>query len=190
MANEVDRAIELIDAANAADPNQESGEPRELLYSKWLTAWVAKLAPEASDVLRLAARCQHVCRWTIPRASYPMTRPGYLRWRADLKSFHARKAGEILGQAGCSPETIEKVQALNLKKNFPKDPESQVLEDALCLVFLEHQLAELAGRTDDDKMINAIKKSWGKMSPEGRQQALSLHYGPRENALIQRAMAA
>ena len=187
------RAIELIDAENARDPNVETvggiSHPRELLYAQRLTSWVLKLAPAASEVLRLAARCQHICRWTIPRDSYPMTRAGYLRWRADLKNFHARKAGEILAQAGCPEDVIKKVQDLNLKKNFPADPESQVLEDALCLVFLEFQLTDLAAKTDDDKMINAIQKSWKKMSPAAHQSALILPFGAKEKQLVERALA-
>jgi hypothetical protein len=188
------RAMERIDAENARDPNMESCDgtlqPRELLYAQRLSRWVLKLAPGASETLRLAARCQHICRWMIPRDSYPMTRPGYLRWRSDLKNFHARKAGEILGQAGCSDDVIKKVQDLNLKKNFPSDPESRVLEDALCLVFLEFQLAGLAAKTDDDKLVNAIQKSWKKMTPAARQQALTLPFGAKEKQLIDRALAA
>ena len=56
--------------------------------------------PKASEPLRLAARCQHLCRWMIPRDSYPMTRAGYLKWREDLKHFHAEKAGAILRELG------------------------------------------------------------------------------------------
>ena len=183
------RAIDLIDAENALDPNTELAQPRELLYAQRLTDWILKLAPDASETLRLAARCQHICRWMIPRDSYPMTRPGYLRWRADLKNFHARKAGEILAQAGCAEEVIKKVQDLNLKKNFPNDPESRVLEDALCLVFLEFQLAPLAAKTDAVKMINAVQKSWKKMTPAAQQHALSLTFAPNEKQLIDRALA-
>ena len=142
------KAIARFDAENALDPNLESDggvrHPRELLYARRLTAWVLKLAPAASESLRLAARCQHICRWMIPRETYPMTRPGYLRWRTDLKQFHARKSAEILREAGYGEEMIEKVRDLNLKKNFPADAESRILEDALCLVFLEHQFAALA----------------------------------------------
>ena len=185
------RAIEKIDAENARDPNMETSDgavhPRELLYAKRLTAWLLKLAPDASETLQLAARCQHICRWTIPRNSHPMTKAGYLRWRSDLKNFHARKAGEILAEAGCTEEVIRKVQDLNLKKNFPGDPESRVLEDALCLVFLEFQLADLAGKTAEDKMINAIQKTWKKMTPAAHQHALALSYGTKEKQLIDRA---
>jgi hypothetical protein len=186
-------AIKAIDAENARDPNLEAcrgtEQPREFLYAQRLTGWLLKLAPDASETLRLAARCQHICRWIIPRDSYPRTRAGYLRWRNDLKNFHARKAGEVLAQAGCAADVIQRVQDLNLKKNFPADPESRVLEDALCLVFLEFQLADLAAKMDEASMINAIQKTWQKMTPAARQHALALPFGAREKQLIDRALA-
>ena len=186
-------AIRRFDAENAADPNTEMVDgalhPRELVYAKRLSDWVLKLCPNPSEELRLAARCQHICRWTIPRSAYPMDRAGYLHWRNELKSFHARKAGEILRQTGYPEDAIVRVQDLNLKKNFPKDPDSRVLEDALCLVFLQYQFAELAGRTADDKMINAVRKSWKKMTPAGQGHALQLKYGPHERKLLEQAIA-
>ncbi len=117
-----------------------------------------------------------------------MTRAGYLKWRADLKKFHAEKSGTILRAVGYDDETIRRVQDLNLKKNFPADVEVRVLEDALCLVFLEFQFAGLAAKTDDDKTINALQKSWGKMTEAARAEALKLNYGEREKALLQRAL--
>ena len=186
-------ALLRFDEANARDPNTQivdgTPQPRELVYSRWLTDWVLKLCPTASEPLRLAARCQHLCRWESPRDSYPMTRPGYLQWRADLKKFHARKAGEILAAVGYDAETIRRVQDLNMKKNFPNAPESRVLEDALCLVFLERQFAELVHKTDEAKVINALQKSWKKMTPTAHALALKLEFGPREKALIAQALA-
>jgi hypothetical protein len=174
------------------DPNQETvnGEtkPRELVYAQRLTDWILRLAPEASEELRLAARCQHIRRWESPRSDYPMTRAGYLKWRAELKKFHAQKAGEILRECGYDEPAILRVQELNLKKNFPADPEVRVLEDALCLVFLEFQLAELAGRSEEDKMVNAVRKSWEKMTEAGRAAALKLDFGEREKRIIQLAL--
>jgi hypothetical protein len=117
-----------------------------------------------------------------------MTRPGYLQWRAELKKFHAQKSGEILQDVGYPAAVIEQVQHLNLKKNFPRDPESCVLEDALCLVFLEHQLADLVRKTDDEKIITALQKSWGKMTATAHAEALKLTYAPREKALLERAL--
>jgi hypothetical protein len=138
--------------------------------------------------LRLAARCQHICRWENPRENYPMTRAGYLKWRADLKKFHAEKSGAILREVGYDVKTILRVQDLNTKRYFPADAETRTLEDALCLVFLEFQFASLAAKSDDDKMINALQKSWGKMSEGARAEALKLNYGEREKALLHRAL--
>ncbi|HEX5222123.1 MAG TPA: DUF4202 domain-containing protein [Verrucomicrobiae bacterium] len=185
-------AIRRFDEENSRDPNTEvvagQSHPRELIYAQWLTDWVLKLSPNASEPLRLAARCQHICRWEIPRNSYPMDKPGYLRWRADLKKFHAQKSGDILREVGYDEPTIQRVQDLNLKKNHPNDPEVCVLEDALCLVFLERQFAAFAAKSDDQKMINALQKSWKKMTPAAHAEALKLDYGSREKALIERAL--
>jgi hypothetical protein len=185
-------AVRRFDEENSRDPNYETAggasHPRELLYAQRLTNWVLRLATETSEALRLAARCQHICRWESPRENYPMTRAGYLKWRADLKKFHAEKSGAILREVGYDDETIRRVQDLNLKKNFPADAETRTLEDALCLVFLEFQLAALAAKSDDDKMINALQKSWGKMTDAARAAALKLNYGEREKALLHRAL--
>lgn len=185
-------ALRRFDEENSRDPNFETVDgvqhPRELIYAQWLTHWVLKLCPDASEELRLAARCQHLCRWKIPRNSYPMDRPGYLKWRADLKRFHAECAGEILREVGYPDSIIARVQDLNLKKKFPTDPESRVLEDALCLVFLEHQLADFSAKTAQDKVIVALQKSWNKMTPAAQAEALKLSYAPREKTLIEAAL--
>ncbi len=117
-----------------------------------------------------------------------MTRAGYLKWRADLKKFHAQKAGDILRELGYTEDLIRRVQDLNLKKYFPDDPEARVLEDALCLVFLQFQFAGLAAKTDEDKTINALRKSWQKMTDAARAEALKLNHAPREKALLDRAL--
>jgi hypothetical protein len=188
-----DDALRRFDEENSHDPNMElvddQPQPRELVYARRLTEWALRLCPVASEALRLAARCQHLCRWMVPRQSFPMTRPGYLQWREGLKKFHAQKAGEILREVGYPADFISHVQALNLKKGFPQDPESRVLEDALCLVFLEHQLAELARKSTEEKVINALQKSWHKMTPSAREFALKLSYGPREKARLEKALA-
>lgn len=190
--NRFETALRRFDEENSRDPNSEIVDgkscPRELIYAQWLTDWVLKLCPNASEELRLAARCQHICRWHIPRDSYPMTRPGYLKWRADLKQFHAQRAGEILTEVGYPASVVQRVQELNLKKNFPNDPEVRVLEDALCLVFLERQLSALAAKSTDEKMITALQKSWQKMTPAAHAEALKLSYAAKERDLIERAL--
>ena len=181
-------ALRRFDTENSRDPNLTDGQPRELRYAQRLTEWVLKLRPDASEPLRLAARCQHICRWESPRENHPATRAGYLKWRAELKKFHAEKSGAILRETGYDEETIRRVQNLNLKKDFPADAEGRVLEDALCLVFLEFQFAALAAKSDDEKMINALRKSWEKMTEAARAEALKLNYGDHEKKLIARAL--
>jgi hypothetical protein len=191
-ARRFEAALRRFDEENSRDPNMASAggtpQPRELIYARWLSDWVLKLRPDASEELRLAARCQHLCRWMSPRESYPMTRAGYLRWREDLKKFHAEKAGTILREVGYPEEAVGRVQSFNLKKDLSNDPEVQVLEDALCLVFLERQFADLATKSTDEKMINALQKSWKKMSASGQAFALKLSYGAREKELLERAL--
>jgi len=192
-AQRFERTIQRFDEENARDPNAELVDgvalPRELAYAERLTAWVLKLKPDASEALRVAARCQHICRWMIPRDTYERTKAGYLKWRTELKKFHAQKAGEILREVGYPEDVVTRVQALNLKKDFPHDPDSRVLEDALCLVFLQYQFAELASRSTDEQMINALRKSWNKMTEQARAEALKLNYGPRGRELIEKATA-
>jgi hypothetical protein len=187
-------AIARFDAENAKDPKQivvdGVEQPYERVYAHWLTEWVMRLAPAASEPLRLAARCQHLCRWEIPRDAYPATRAGYLKWRQVLKEFHADKAAEILRAVGYEEETIRTVRDLNLKKNFPADADCRVLEDALCLVFLERQFAELAAKTTEEKMITALQKSWGKMTEPARALALGLTYSESQKRLLRLALGA
>jgi hypothetical protein len=191
MNDRFERAIALIDHENSLDPNKETANgdavPRELLYSQRLTEWVFRLEPNASEPLRLAARSQHIARWKIPRHGYPEGRAGYLKWRSDLKHFHADLASEILRRVAYDSATIERVRSLNLKQNLSSDPEAQTLEDALCLVFLEYQFAELAAKLPRDKVVNALRKSWSKMSEKGRKAALALPFDSEQTALLEEA---
>jgi hypothetical protein len=186
-------AIEQFDALNSRDPNTEAVNgvlrPRELVFAERLSDWVMKLSPAAPETSRLASRCQHLCRWEIPRDRYEMTRAGYHQWKNTLKRFHAEKSADVLRAVGYDDVVVQRVQALNLKKDFPKDSESRVIEDALCLVFLQFQFAPLAAKTDDEKLINALQKSWNKMTEEAREHALKLPFGARETSLIQRALS-
>lgn len=182
------RAVEAIDAANAEDPTtlEVDGceQPSELYLSKVLFDWVLKLEPKASEALLLAARSQHICRWQSLRNDYPEGRAGYLKWRSDLKKFHADKSAEILLSIGYEEGIISAVCDLNLKKNLKSNADCQVLEDALCLVFLEKQFAQFRLKTDEEKMIGILRKTWAKMSDRGRAAALSLPMGDEESRIV------
>jgi hypothetical protein len=186
-------AVDRFDEENGRDPTvlvvDQVAYPQELLYAMRLTAWVLRLQPDASEHLLLAARSQHICRWTIPRNSYEMSRAGYLRWRNDLKQFHSRKTGEILREVGYDDETIAQVCDLNLKKKLGRDPECQVLEDALCLVTLQYQLSDLVAKTEPAKMLSILQKTWKKMSPAARGQTLKLPLSETERQLIEQALS-
>ena len=185
-------AIARFDAANARDPNltivDGRPQPKELVYARRMTAWLERLEPDAPEPVRLAARSQHLMRWSIPRDAYPMDRPGYLKWRTTLYDFHAEKAGEILRDVGYDDATIARVQSLVRKQGIKTDPQMQLLEDVICLVFLENYFAEFAADRDEEKLIRILRRTWAKMSPRGHEAALGLPLGARERSLIERAL--
>jgi hypothetical protein len=176
-------ACAAIDRINAEDP-----QGREVDYGRRMVDWVRTLAPAASEELLLAARAQHIRRWTVPRSKYPDGRTGYLRWREDLKKFHAEVLAGILKDAGYDSESQEKAHSLLVRKNLSSDAEGQTLEDAACLVFLQFEYAEFAAKTEPDKMVDILRKSWKKMSPAARDAALRLPLSDRERDLVKRAL--
>lgn len=187
-------ALSRFDEANADDPNRElvdgAEQPRELVYARRMTATLDSFAPEAPEAVRLAVRCQHIRRWTVPRDSYPDGRDGYRRWRTDLARFHAETAAEILRAVGYGEDTVARVGALLRKERLKADPQVQLLEDVACLVFLRHHLPAFADRHDDAKLVDILGKTWRKMSARGRAAALRLDLEPRLHALVSRAAAA
>ena len=187
------RALAAIDAANADDPRtivvDGVERPKEQAHAEMMTRWVRTLAPGCSDEQLLAARAHHLRRWSIPRDDFPPGRAGYLRWRTALRRQHAGDVAAILRDAGYDDASIGRVQDIVRKVGLGRDPEVQVHEDALCLVFLETQYDELAGRLDDDKMIDILRKTAGKMSPEGLAAAGSLPLSSSGAALLERALA-
>lgn len=185
-------AIARFNALNAADPNKLTfaGEerPRELARAEQLEAWVLRLDPDASDALRLAARCQHIQRWLVPRSDYPEGRVGYLKWRKDLSKKHAEVATSVLRDLGAPEELIESLRSINLKEGLKTNPETQTIEDALCLSFLEHEFTEFAEKHDDEKVIDIVQKTWRKMSERAHTEALGLSLEGRAKELVGRAL--
>ena len=162
-----DLAIALFDAANAADPNQDEGQPKELLYAKRMTDMIGRFAPDAGEVARLAVRAQHIKRWTVPRSSYPMTKEGYYAWRTGLYKFHAETAGELMRQAGYDDAMIDQVKAAVGKRGIKVNADTQMLEDVTDLVFIEYYMIGFAGQHaeySEEKWLDIIRKTWRKMS--------------------------
>ncbi|MDO6758977.1 DUF4202 domain-containing protein [Tamlana sp. 2_MG-2023] len=186
-------AIALIDKKNAEDTNtyQVAGMayPKELLYSQRMTRKLLQFYPDASKALQIAARAQHICRWKIARDEYPMDRVGYLKWRETLKKMHAEITAEILEQVGFDQQFIDRVSLLVNKKLIKKNEETQILEDTICLVFLDYYFDEFAAKHDDEKIIDILKKTWVKMSENGHEAALQLPYSEKSLALVKKAIS-
>jgi hypothetical protein len=184
-----DRAIARFDAANSADPTVRAGQPQALAYGQRMTAWLQRLYPQAGEALQLAARSQHICRWMIPRDTYPKTRAGYHLWRTALYGFHARTASQILQEVGYDPATIARVQSLLQKQKLRTDPQMQALEDVACMVFLEDQFSDFAERHDEEKMLTILRRTWAKMTDKAHEAALSLDLPPKAKLLVTKALS-
>ena len=89
-------------AVTATPARAADGRPAELVYAERVEAWVVRLIPATPPLLRLAARCQHLERWSVPRASFPEGKVAYLNWRKSLYAKQAARAKELLLAAGVS----------------------------------------------------------------------------------------
>ena len=185
-------AIALIDQKNAEDINTLNSHglmfSKELLYSKRMSQKLLQFKGDASEELQIAARAQHICRWKIARNEFSMDRIGYLKWRETLKKMHAEITSEILKTVGYSDDFIKRVSFLINKKMIKKDEESQVIEDVICLVFLDYYFEDFAEKHEDDKIISILQKTWKKMSDEGHKFALNLKFSEKSLSLVKRAL--
>jgi hypothetical protein len=190
--SKLDTTLQKFDALNQQDPHQEQWQgqsyAKEWLYAQRMTEMLLEYDKDASETLQLAARSQHICRWEIPRSDYPMDRQGYLKWRTQLKLLHAQKAETIMLEQGYDAESIQKVKDLLIKKGLKNDPQTQALEDVICLVFLKYYFAEFAEKHPEDKIIDILQKTWAKMTEKGHQLALQLPLSDQETALVQKAL--
>ncbi|HVU17987.1 MAG TPA: DUF4202 domain-containing protein [Candidatus Didemnitutus sp.] len=187
------RARELTDAAHAADPKKAAdGRPAELVYADRMEAWVARAAPGASALLRLAARCQHLERWSVPRATFAEGRAGYLSWRKSLYARQADRARALMREAGVSASEADEAAAWIAKTALKTNPGSQALEDAACLVFLENEIEAFAAQHADyprEKFVEILRKTWKKMSPRGQELAHKLALPPAIASLVTEALS-
>ncbi|KAI9720324.1 MAG: hypothetical protein M1828_005708 [Chrysothrix sp. TS-e1954] len=186
------RALALLDAAHSEDPNKVTVNgrdlPYELHYAQKMTSYLEQRMPQASELLSLSIRAQHFRRWEVPRSSYPMTRPGYYSWRTFLKKRQAEQASSICKDCGFSAEEAERIAALIRKEDLKEDTETQALEDVACLVFLDDQFEEFEKSHDEEKIIGILRKTWGKMSPEGQAMALAMKMDGRPKELMEKAL--
>lgn len=177
---------------NALDPRTEivdgRSEPRELVYALRMSQTLASFIPAASEALQLAVRAQHIARWQIPRTDFPEGKQGYREWRTRLMALHAEIADRILSEVGYQEVVRTRVTKLLRKEGLKRDPEVQALEDVACLVFLRYYFDEFIAEHDDEKLLGVIRKTWVKMSEQGRNAALRLDLQGRGGDLVRRAL--
>ncbi|MBW8192233.1 DUF4202 domain-containing protein [Neiella marina] len=188
----INQVFDAIDAINKADPNMELLEdielPAALLYGTRMSSMLERFAPQAPEVVQIAARAQHIKRWAIPRSDYPTGKKGYYDWRQTLGKKHAEWTGEILASLGYDQQVIERVGALLRKERLKADPECQQLEDVICLVFLAHYAEAFAAQHTEEKVIDILQKTWRKMSDAGHAYALEQSYPSAVQGLIAKAL--
>lgn len=193
MSN-LENILQAIDNVNSQDPNQETVDgqsvPKELLYSQRMSQCLTQFQPQASEELQIAARAQHIKRWSVPRSDYPMDRQGYKQWRTGLGKFHADTTAALMAEAGYTEEQQARVATLLQKKFLKRDEEVQCLEDVICLVFLEFYLEDFVAKhsSDENKLIGIIQKTWRKMSEKGHEAALKLPLSEAMGALVGKAL--
>lgn len=167
MSDHLARALALIDTANAADPRGEA-----LVYGQRMTQELARLFPDASEVLQVAARGQHVERWLLPRSDYPEGKAGYLDWRREQGRRHAARVAGIMEKAGFPAADCDRVGVLLRKEGIKRDPEVQALEDVICFVFVRWYFAPFAAERDAESTLDIVRKTARKMSEAGRARLL------------------
>lgn len=183
------QALERIDAVNATDPRVDGETPKELLYGRRMSDWLAKLVPQASNELQIACRGHHIARWQWPRSEYPDGRNGYKTWRRDLLGRHAETVVGILSELGYSEQARARVASLIRKQDMRTDAEAQSLEDVACMVFLEFEFGAFAAKHERDKVIRIVQKTWQKMSETARAAALQLEMAEETSAIVKEALS-
>lgn len=190
---QIQTVLEKIDQINNEDPNKEIWDgkeyPKELIYSKRMTEWLHKLEDSPSAEAQIAVHAQHIARWSIPRKDFPMDKPGYYNWRQTLGRFHADKTAEILAQLNADEDFIERVKSILRKEKIKANPDTQLMEDCACLVFIENYFLDFAKGYDEEKLIKIVQKTWKKMSEKAHQAALALDLPPEALAIIGKALA-
>jgi F0F1-type ATP synthase gamma subunit len=74
------------------------------------------------------------------------------------------------------------------KRGLKTDPEVQLLEDVICLVFLEHYFHDFAQKHSEEKLLPIVQKTWKKMSAQAHEAALQIEYAPEDRVIIEKSL--
>ncbi len=164
-------AIELIDAIHNQDPSTVTFEgvevKAELQYSQRMLSMLEKVQPKALLELKLAAQCQHMSRWSIPRATFSMDKKGYYQWRAAIMEYQLNITSTVLKQAEVNDESIEVIVDALKNKADKTNLNASIIEDTACLTFIKWYLVPFAGQFDVYKAKIILQKTANKMSDKG-----------------------
>lgn len=164
-------AVELINSVHNQDPNSEIIDgidiKAELLYSNRMLAVLEKVAPNASFELKLVAQCQHMSRWSIPRATFSMDKKGYYQWRAAIMEHQLSVTSSVLKQAEINEQSIEIIVDALKSKADKSNINASIIEDTACLTFIKWYLVPFAGQFDPEKAKIILQKTAAKMSERG-----------------------
>lgn len=189
----MEQVLRAIDRLNSEDPNTEwvNGVERlkEQLYSERMSGQMQTFCPEASDELRIAAHAQHVRRWVSRRSDYPDGKAGYYQWRIGLGKMHAEITMDEMNKVGYSEQSQQQVFRLLTKQDIKQNEDVQILEDVICLVFLQYYFMPFSAKHSEEKFISIVQKTWAKMSESGQKAALALDLEADALELIKRALS-
>ena len=76
------------------------------------------------------------------------------------------------------------------KKQLRQNSDTQLLEDVICLVFVQYYLEPFAALHEDEKVIDILKKTLKKISSRGIEEVLKISVSDKVKTLIQKAAAA
>lgn len=202
ITNQLKNVLSAIDDINNQDINITLVEgkeyPKELLYGQRMTACLTQYWPQASELLQIAVRAQHIKRWHLKRCDYAQGKAGYYQWRIALGKYHAQLTAQIMLEQGYNKEQAEQTASIICKENL-KDKasvlnfDSQTLEDVACLVFLSHYFDEFSAKyieqDNEAKIIRIVQLTWKKMSDDAHNIALKLTLPEHLSALVAKALA-
>jgi hypothetical protein len=161
--------------------------PSESLYSHRMLQMLEKVNAEASNILKLAAQCQHLKRWNIPRGEYPYNRRGYHEWRRVVMEYQLKEMEEILSKVGISNEDILLVTDALRNQGDKSNSNAQIITDTACLVFIKWYMEPFATKHQSEKVTDIMKKTMRKMSETGLQLISRLNLPTTASQILERS---
>ena len=185
--------LSAIDLINNEDPNQitfdDSTHPKEVIYGLQMSNMLDKHWPQANELLKIAVRAQHIKRWHLKRTEYDLGKKGYFKWRIALGKYHAELTEQLMLKQNYSAAEAMQTAAIIRKEKLKSNSDSQTLADVACLVFLQFYFDDFANKHSEEKVVRVLQKTWGKMSEQGQNIALTLTLPDHLAALVAKALA-